>query len=368
MTLTQTSAAADTAAPRTYPTLLRLGHRYETTLGQLNALGRLRGAVDLILGDDGWIFVLNRGSELPAHARLRIVRLNIRDMGYDKEVAPDPEKTPAAPQKGSMTAPVMGALDRDGVFYVTDEKANTVNMFKTTGESVGWWGETGAKPGQLDGPAGIALDTDGTLWVADSRNHRVQHFARDGRFLGSWGERGDGRGQLNYPWGVAIDPVDGTLVVADWRNDRVQRFSREGEPLMAFGRSGSGEGELNRPSGVTVDQHGDIYVADRNNHRVALFNRRGLFVETFVGDSTLNEQGIQRLMGNPNMLRQRDNVTNLDREKRFKFPTAVKTSLDGLVFILDAGRHRIQVYRNLCRVLRTDEVDPPELHMDPMLN
>jgi len=368
MTLTQPQVAPARPAGGTYPTLLRLGHRYETTLGQLNALGRLRGAVDLIVGKDGWIYVLNRGSELPAHARLRIVRLNVKDEGYDREVAPDPEKTPAAPQKGSSTAPVMGALDAEGVFHVTDEKANTVNMFRITGEPAGFWGETGAAPGQLDGPAGIALDIDNTLWIADSRNHRVQHFTRDGRFISAWGEHGDQPGQMSFPWGIAIDPIDGTLVVADWRNDRIQRFSREGKVLACFGSSGSGPGELNRPSGVTVDNHSDIYVADRNNHRVLLFNRRGVFVETFIGDATLNEQGIQRLMGNPNMLRQRDNVSNLDREKRFKFPTAVKTNGDGLVFILDAGRHRIQVYRKLCRVLRADEVDPPELHLDPMLN
>jgi hypothetical protein len=53
---------------------------------------------------------------------------------------------------------------------------------------------------------------------------------------------------------------------------------------------------------------------------------------------------------------------------QFKFPTAVKTNPDGHVFILDAGRHRIQVYRKLCRVLRADEADPPELHLDPILN
>ncbi|MBI4305972.1 MAG: NHL repeat-containing protein [Chloroflexi bacterium] len=368
MTLAQAQSTSGQAESRAYPTLLRLGHRYETTLGQLNALGRLRGAVDLILGNDGWIYVLNRGSELPAHARLRIVRLNAEDQGYDREVAPDPDKTPAAPQKGSLAAPVMGVLDQDGVFFVTDEKASTVNMFKSTGEAVGWWGETGTGPGQLEGPAGIALDGDGTLWIADSRNHRVQHFTRDGRFLACWGGFGSQPGELNFPWGIAVDPIDGTLVVSDWRNDRIQRFSRDGRALMIIGRSGTGAGELNRPSGVTVDHHGDIYVADRNNHRVLLFNRRGLFVETFIGDATLNEQGIQRLMGNPNMLRQRDNVSDLDREKRFKFPAAIKTSADGLVFILDAGRHRIQVYRKLCRVLRADEVDAPELHLDPMLN
>lgn len=351
-----------------YPTLLRIGHRYETTLGQLNALGALRGAQDIVLGADGWMYVLNRGSELPLNARLRIVRVNIADEGYANDILPDPETTPPAPQKGSIPSPVMGAIGRDGTLFITDERANTVSMFSTAGKFLGWWGESGSKPGQLNGPAGIAIDAGANLWIVDSRNHRVQRFTNDGKLLTCWGGFGAGFGQLSYPWGIAIDPVTGDIVVADWRNDRVQRFSSEGTPLQVVGQRRTGVGGLNRPSGVAVDKHGDIYVADRGSNRVLLFNYRGLFIESFLGDATLNEQGIRRLMGNPNMLRQRDNVANLDREKRLRHPTSVRVNNEGLVFIVDSGRNRIQVYRKLCRVLASHEVDPPSLHADPALN
>ena len=58
---------------------------------------------------------------------------------------------------------------------------------------------------------------------------------------------------------------------------------------MSFGQSGSGDGQFNRPAGLAVDQHGDIYVADRGNNRVQLFDRSGRYVEQFLGDSTLSK-------------------------------------------------------------------------------
>ena len=124
---------------------------------------------------------------------------------------------------------------------------------------------------------------------------------------------------------------------------------------------------MNRPSGVVVDRHGDIYVADRSNDRVLMFNYRGMFIESFRGDATLNEKAIRKVMTNLDMVRMRHNIVNLDREKRLMNPTSVKVDDDGLVYIVDSGRYRIQVYRKLVRVLGADEVDPPDMHVDPVL-
>ena len=110
------------------------------------------------------------------------------------------------------------------------------------------------------------------MWISESRNHRIQKFTRAGEYLGGFGQFGTEPGQFNYPWGIAIDPINGTILVADWRNDRIQRFTTAGELVQIIGSSGSGVGELKRPSSVTVDKHGDIYVSDRGNNRVLLFN------------------------------------------------------------------------------------------------
>jgi DNA-binding beta-propeller fold protein YncE len=295
------------------------------------------------------------------------VRVTNEDTGYDDDIFFTQDGKPDPYNNEFLPSWVMCVLDSENRLFVTDEHANVVAMFSTSGDTLGYWGEHGEGAGQLNGPSGIALDADENLWVVSSRNHRVEHFTREGEYLGGWGEHGTEPGQFSYPWGVAVDPVNGTILVADWRNDRIQRFSPEGEALQVIGKSGTGEGELNRPGGVVVDKFGDIYVADRSNHRVLMFNHRGMFVESLLGDAVMNERAISKLMTNPDMLRMRDNIINLDREKRLMHPTSVRVDDEGRIYVVDSGRYRIQVYRKLCRVLGPEEVDPPTMHIDPIL-
>ena len=352
-----------------YPTLLRIGHKYVTTLGQRLAVGGFRGPQDIAVSPDGSYYVLNRGSaNLQQVPRTRYVRVNIEDEGYENDIVPEIDGLVLSEGDDRLPSPVMCALDCAGTLFNTDERANAVVAINTSGETIGVWGQSGDGPGHLNGPSGIALDADENLWVVNSRDHRVQHFTRDGKYLGGFGEFGNEPGQLNYPWGISVDPVDGSLVVADWHNSRVQRFSTDGTVMQIIGSPGCGVGELDHPSGVVVDKYGDIYVADRNNHRVLMFNWRGNFIESFRGDATINPRGISRLMGNPDILRQRDNIINLDREKRLKFPTSVRVDNQGRLFITDTGRYRVQIYEKLCRVLQPHEVEDAALHVDPGLN
>ena len=135
-----------------------------------------------------------------------------------------------------------------------------------------------------------------------------------------------------------------------------------------IGRPGSGDGEFNYPSGVVVDKYGDIYVADRSNHRVQLFNYRGGFVESFRGDAMLNPRAIKRLLANKEMLRMRDNVPSIEPEKRLKNPTAVAVDDEGRLYITDSGRFRVQVYRKHCISLPQDELPPPDAFKDPVID
>ena len=99
---------------------------------------------------------------------------------------------------------------------------------------------------------------------------------------------------------------------------------------------------MNHPAGVAVDEHGDIYVADRDNNRVLLFDKTGRYVERFLGDATLGKMGLAYIMANPKVLRLRE-MAPLEEQKRLRRPTSVR--VDGKrLYIGDTGRMRLQVY------------------------
>ena len=90
-----------------------------------------------------------------------------------------------------------------------------------------------------------------------------------------------------------------------------------------------------------------------------------MFLESFIGDATMTDKGAQKLLTNPDALRLRDNVVNLDKEKRFYNPTSIKVDSDGKIYVVDTGRFRIQIYQKLWRILELHEIDAAELHVDP---
>jgi hypothetical protein len=147
------------------------------------------------------------------------------------------------------------------------------------------------------------------------------------------------------------------VYVVDWRNDRVQKFTAGGDFLMQFGRSGSGPGEFNRPAGIAVDLHGDIYVADRGNHRVQLFDQTGRYVEQFIGDATLSPSGRRYVLSGGKVLRARE-MTSLEPQKRLRGPASIKLDGEGRLYIPDFGCHRIQIYKKEAYPLTPDDIWP----------
>jgi sugar lactone lactonase YvrE len=237
-------------------------------------------------------------------------------------------------------------VDSDENVYVTDEWLNRVSIFTKDGQFLRHWGKPGSGDGELHGPSGLAISSDGTIFLVDSRNHRVQKFTLDGRYLGQFGRFGSEPGQLNMPWGIALDK-DGLVYVADWRNDRIQKFSPDGQSLATFGRSGKGVGQFNRPSGVCVDKDGEIYVADRQNDRVQILAPDGRFIAALKGDHQLSSWGKEKLLSNPDMIRQRALAVAHDGgafEKSFSHPCAVRIDDQDRIAVLDSTRGRIQVY------------------------
>ena len=296
-----------------------------------------RNPVDMAISDNDVLYGLNRSYEnRPDGVHVTMITM---DEEYITEFSRFGE------EQGLLVWPTSIALDAQGNVYLADEWLNRISIFDKDGEFLSSWGKPGSGDGELDRPAGIIISADGTMFLSDSRNHRVQKFSLDGQFKGKFGSFGDGPGQFNMPWGIALDK-EGQVFVADWRNDRIQQFTAEGEWQMSVGQSGSNAGQFNRPNGVCVDDDGDIYVADWLNNRVQVLDRDGRYVTALHGDHELSPSGKEKLLANPDMIRQRALAFAHDPgfDQHFSHPCAVKIDRQGRVVVLDPDRGRVQVY------------------------
>ena len=168
-------------------------------------------------------------------------------------------------------------VDPDGNVWVTDaanpsripqgERGHRVIKFSPTGEvlmTLGTPGVAGDSPQHFSSPADVVVADDGSIFVADGHyrdgNNRIVKFASDGTFVKTWGKTGYGPGEFHVLHALAIDKR-GRLFVADRENNRVQIFDQEGQYLATWTQFG-------RPSGIYFDGHDNIYVADSESDDV----------------------------------------------------------------------------------------------------
>lgn len=157
-------------------------------------------------------------------------------------------------------------------------------------------------------PHGIHVDSEGNVWVTDfagnaerTRGHQVFKFSPEGEVLltlGVPGQPGTEPGQFNQPNDVVTGP-DGSIYVSDGHNGqgminfaameagreagqtaRIIKFSPEGEYLMEWGRIGVLHGEFRTPHALAFDSRGRLFVADRGNHRIEIFDQDGNYLES----------------------------------------------------------------------------------------
>ena len=151
----------------------------------------------------------------------------------------------------------------------------------------------------IDQPTDLVVTPSGELFVTEGhapkgRAYRVVHFSKDGAVLGSWGKGGEAPGDFGEPHGIAID-TKGRLYIGDRQNNRVEIFDQTGKFIDQWHQFG-------RPSGIFVDKHDRLYVADSESSSDGSRNkdpniRRGIRigsaetgeVTAFIEDGEANE-------------------------------------------------------------------------------
>lgn len=174
--------------------------------------------------------------------------------------------------------PLLGAIPKEKIHN------NTILIIdKESGKLLGSWGSD-----LFVMPHGLTVDRNNNVWVTDVGLHQVFKFSHDGKLLlqlGEAGVAGDDSLHFNKPTDVAISK-DGSFYVSDgYGNSRVVKFSAEGKYLFSWGKKGSGEGEFNIPHALSLDTSGNVYVADRENNKVQVFDANGRVIKKYSARS-----------------------------------------------------------------------------------
>jgi peptidylamidoglycolate lyase len=137
-------------------------------------------------------------------------------------------------------------------------------------------------------PHGLTVDQNNNVWVTDVGLHQVFKFNHEGKLLLKLGEAkvpGKDKMHFNRPTDVAV-AKDGSFYVSDgYGNNRIIKFSPNGNYLFEWGKKGNKENEFNIPHGIVLDENGNVYVADRENNRIQVFNPAGNFLRQCSNDN-----------------------------------------------------------------------------------
>ena len=197
-------------------------------------------------------------------------------------------------------------------------------------------------------PHGFHVDRDGNVWVTDAqgrdgKGHQVFKFSPDGKVLltlGKPGVAGAGNDELSQPSDVVVAP-SGEIFVADGHdagsNMRIVKYTKDGKFIKSWGRPGSAPGEFNAPHGIAFDSKGRLFVADRGNNRLQIFDQDGKFLEEWKQFSRLSGIYIDK----NDVLYGSDSESNTKRNPGWKRGIWVGSARDGSVtaFIPDREKN-----------------------------
>ena len=197
------------------------------------------------------------------------------DAPYRYEVA---ESWGALPDGWAFRECAAVGVDSGGNVYVFNRGEHPMIVFDADGNFLRSWGE-----GIYPRAHGITMSPDDTIFCTDDGDHTVRKCRLDGSVIFTLGVPGTpapfmSGDPFNRCTHVAIDPQTAEFYVSDgYGNARVHKYSPDGKLLFSWGESGTGEGQFNIAHNICADQDGYIYVADRENQRVQVFDKNGRF-------------------------------------------------------------------------------------------
>ena len=179
------------------------------------------------------------------------------------------------PELPDVTAVAVDSADNVYLFCRGDAP---IRVFDRTGRFLRSFGQ-----GLFVRPHGLHIGADDTLYCIDEGSHGVLILTPAGELLGRIGGPEAAPfmsgGPFNRCTNVAIGPTGDIYVADGYGNARVHRYSPDGKLLMSWGEPGVAPGQFNVVHDICCDRAGRIYIADRENHRIQVFDADGVWLD-----------------------------------------------------------------------------------------
>jgi streptogramin lyase len=220
------------------------------------------------------------------------------EYGCDKYTYSLVENWAKLPEGESLVDVVGISIDEDDRVYAFGRSRRPLIVFDRDGNEMDSWGE-----GLFKRPHGSCMTPEGHIWLADDDSHAVFMFTKKGELLmtlGNVGQKSDtghrngldifeklssitrAAKPFNLPTGVAISSTGDIFVSDGYGNARVHRFSPEGELILSWGEPGAGKGQFRLPHNIWIDKQDRVWIPDRENHRVQIFDTEGKFLDEWI--------------------------------------------------------------------------------------
>ncbi len=166
---------------------------------------------------------------------------------------------------------------KDQVYAFNRGGRHPVMVFDRDGNYLRSWGE-----GVFKRAHGAYTAPDDTLWLTDDGDSTVRRCTLDGKILMTLGVPGKPSPYMSLePFNrcthTAMSP-EGDIYVSDgYGNARIHKYTADGRLQFSWGEPGTGPGQFNIPHNVCCDADGWVYVADRESHRIQVFNGKGQY-------------------------------------------------------------------------------------------
>ena len=178
----------------------------------------------------------------------------------------------------------------------------------------------------------VRIDKDDNIWAIDKGSDMVIKFNPAGRVVWVFGRRKESADDETKPWehvepplaavdGLFRQPTDvawdsrGNMYISDgYINSRVAKYDKDGNWVKQWGTKGTGPGQFNLPHAIAIDRNDNVYVGDRSNRRIQVFDTEGKFLRMFtidvppdpksraVNGNTPTGQALTRVIGAPNSI------------------------------------------------------------------